>query len=80
MAVKIINKAKARRDSYVFKNLHREGRLLQMLRHPNIVQVFDILETGNNYYLVTELCNGGELIDIVTDEVGDVNNWRINSE
>ena len=42
---------------------------MQMLRHSNIVQVFDILETGNNYYLVTELCNGGELIDIVTEQV-----------
>ena len=67
--MKIINKAKARKDSYVYKNLHREGRLLQMLRHPNIIQVFDVLETGNNYYLVTELCDGGELIDIVTEEV-----------
>nr|XP_026692612.1 hormonally up-regulated neu tumor-associated kinase homolog A [Ciona intestinalis] len=68
VAVKIINKAKARRDSYVFKNLHREGRILQMVRHPNVVQVLDILETGNNYYLVTELCSGGELIDVVTEQ------------
>jgi len=52
----------------MYMNLHREGRLLQML-HPNIVQILDILETSNNYYLVTELCTGGDLIDIVTKKV-----------
>nr|CAB3254896.1 hormonally up-regulated neu tumor-associated kinase homolog A [Phallusia mammillata] len=68
VAIKIINKAKAKKDSYVYKNLHREGKIMQMMQHPNIVQVFDILETGNNYYLVTELCSGGELIEIVTEK------------
>ncbi|CAK8679913.1 unnamed protein product [Clavelina lepadiformis] len=68
VAVKVINKTKAKKDSYVYRNLHREGKIMQMIQHPNIVQVYDILETGNNYYLVTELCTGGELIDIVSEK------------
>ncbi|XP_039253382.2 uncharacterized protein LOC120330486 isoform X2 [Styela clava] len=68
VAIKVMSKARARKDAYVHKNLRREGRILQMARHKNIVQVYDILETDNNYYLVTEFCRGGELIDIVTDK------------
>lgn len=64
-----MSKARARKDAYVHKNLRREGRILQMARHANIVQVYDILETDNNYYLVTEFCRGGELIDMVTEKV-----------
>ena len=44
-----------------------------MLHHPNILQVYDILETGNNYYLITELCSGGDLIDMIADKVKYIN-------
>ncbi|EMP25446.1 Hormonally up-regulated neu tumor-associated kinase [Chelonia mydas] len=33
-----------------------------MIRHPNIAQLLDILETENSYYLVMELCPGGNLM------------------
>ncbi|XP_033623937.1 hormonally up-regulated neu tumor-associated kinase isoform X2 [Fukomys damarensis] len=33
-----------------------------MIRHPNITQLLDILETENSYYLVMELCPGGNLM------------------
>lgn len=69
VAIKVMNKVKARRDAYVHRNLRREGRILQLTRHPNIVQVYDVLETDNNYYVVTELCAGGDLIDMVTEKV-----------
>ena len=56
--MKVIDKKKALQDSYVSKNLRREARLLQMVRHPNILQLFEIIETDNSYYLITELCSG----------------------
>ncbi|WAR07491.1 HUNK-like protein, partial [Mya arenaria] len=56
VAVKIIDKKKSREDSYVRKNLRREGKILQMVRHAHIVQLLEIMETQNSYYLVTELC------------------------
>lgn len=31
--------------------------------HPNIVTLWDYFETQNNLYLVTDLCQGGELFD-----------------
>ena len=63
MAVKVIDKKKAKEDAYVRKNLRREGKLLQMVRHPNIIKLYEVMETENSYYLVTELCEGGDLMD-----------------
>lgn len=63
VAVKIINKDKAKKDPYVYKNLRREGQILRKVNHPNIIRLLDVLETENNYYLITTYCNGGEFID-----------------
>ena len=68
VAVKIIDKKKSREDSYVRKNLRREGKILQMIRHANIVQLLEIMETQNSYYLVTELCRGGDLMDYISQK------------
>ena len=63
VAIKVIDKKKAREDAYVRKNLRREGKLLQQVRHQNVVRLYEIMETENSYYLVTELCHGGDLMD-----------------
>ena len=68
VAVKVIDKRKAKKDSYVSKNLRREGHIQQMIRHPNITQLLDILETDNSYYLVMELCLGGNLMNRIYDQ------------
>lgn len=33
--------------------------------HPNIVKMYEILETPSDVYIVTELCEGEELFDIL---------------
>ena len=63
VAIKVIDKKRAKEDSYVHKNLRREGRILQLVRHPCIIQLYDILETENSYYLVMELCSGGDMME-----------------
>ncbi|KAJ8266666.1 hypothetical protein GJAV_G00133230 [Gymnothorax javanicus] len=68
VAVKVIDKRKAKKDSYVTKNLRREGQIQQMIRHPNITQLLDVLETENSYYLVMELCPGGNLMNRIYEK------------
>ncbi|XP_039386756.1 hormonally up-regulated neu tumor-associated kinase homolog A-like [Mauremys reevesii] len=68
VAIKVIDKKKAKQDSYVLKNMKREPRIHQMIKHPNIVQLYETLETENFYYMVMELCLGGDLMDRICDK------------
>ncbi|XP_026582286.1 sucrose non-fermenting protein kinase 1-like [Pseudonaja textilis] len=68
VAIKVIDKKKAKQDSYVLKNMKRESRIHQMIMHPNIVQLYETLETENSYYMVMELCLGGDLMDRICEK------------
>nr|XP_056712165.1 hormonally up-regulated neu tumor-associated kinase homolog A-like [Euleptes europaea] len=68
VAIKVIDKKKAKQDSYVLKNMKREPRIHQMIKHPNIVQLYETLETENSYYMVMELCFGGDLMDRICEK------------
>ncbi|OWK63439.1 Hormonally up-regulated neu tumor-associated kinase [Lonchura striata] len=68
VAIKVIDKRKAKQDYYVLKNMKREPRIHQMIKHPNIVQLYETLETDNSYYMVMELCLGGDLLDRICDK------------
>nr|XP_028578737.1 hormonally up-regulated neu tumor-associated kinase homolog A-like isoform X3 [Podarcis muralis] len=68
VAIKVIDKKKAKQDSYVLKNMKREPRIHQMIKHPNIVQLYETLETENSYYMVMELCLGGDLMDRICEK------------
>ncbi|TSP79483.1 Hormonally up-regulated neu tumor-associated kinase [Bagarius yarrelli] len=67
VAIKVIDKKKARQDAYVLKNMKREPRIHQMIRHPYIVLLLETLETENCYYMVMELCAGGDLMDRICE-------------
>ncbi|XP_051947713.1 hormonally up-regulated neu tumor-associated kinase-like [Xyrauchen texanus] len=67
VAIKVIDKKMARQDSYVFKNMKREPRIHQIIRHPNIVLLLETLETENCYYMAMELCGGGDLMDRICE-------------
>lgn len=43
----------------------REVSVLAALDHPNVLRAFETFEDHLNYYIVTELCMGGELLDTV---------------
>lgn len=38
---------------------------LNVQDHPNIVKMYEFFEDDKRYYLVTEICKGGELFDEV---------------
>lgn len=67
VAVKIVPKKAALLREYVKKAVRREAMLLQKLEHPNIIRLYEIMETENSYYLVLELAET-EFIKYLTDK------------
>uniref|UniRef100_A0A8B9JU63 non-specific serine/threonine protein kinase n=1 Tax=Astyanax mexicanus TaxID=7994 RepID=A0A8B9JU63_ASTMX len=47
----------------VQKCLFREVRIMKGLNHPNIVQLFEVIETEKTLYLIMEYASGGEVFD-----------------
>ncbi|XP_034020686.1 serine/threonine-protein kinase MARK2 isoform X11 [Thalassophryne amazonica] len=61
VAVKIIDKTQLNPSS--LQKLFREVRIMKMLNHPNIVKLFEVIETEKTLYLVMEYASGGEVFD-----------------
>ena len=54
----------------VNKKLHSSNNEIEILRkisHPHIVNLFEIFEDKNKYYIINELCDGGELFSAISD-------------
>lgn len=43
----------------------REIHILKLIRHPNIIQLYEIIETPKQLYLIMEYASGGELFDYI---------------
>ncbi|XP_015244291.1 PREDICTED: serine/threonine-protein kinase MARK1 isoform X4 [Cyprinodon variegatus] len=61
VAVKIIDKTQLNPTS--LQKLFREVRIMKLLNHPNIVKLFEVIETDKTLYLVMEYASGGEVFD-----------------
>ena len=62
-AVKTIDKRKVSRHDHIA----REVQLLRSVNHPHIMQMIDCFEDTTYVHIITEICNGGELFDMVVD-------------
>ncbi|XP_069990844.1 MAP/microtubule affinity-regulating kinase 3 isoform X34 [Penaeus vannamei] len=61
VAIKIIDKTQLNPGS--LQKLFREVRIMKILDHPNIVKLFQVIETERTLYLVMEYASGGEVFD-----------------
>ncbi|KAG6487604.1 hypothetical protein ZIOFF_056194 [Zingiber officinale] len=57
--------------SYAGKYVRREVKILKALsNHNNLVKFYDVCEDALNVYVVTELCEGGELLERILSRGG----------
>ncbi|XP_044199535.1 serine/threonine-protein kinase MARK1 [Thunnus albacares] len=61
VAIKIIDKTQLNPTS--LQKLFREVSVMKILNHPNIVKLFEVIETEKTLYLVMEYASGGEVFD-----------------
>lgn len=66
MAIKVVNKQKAARAQATVL-IEREITVLKMVKHPNIIECYEVIETKHNWYIIMEYVSGGELLDYIEE-------------
>jgi serine/threonine protein kinase len=61
VAIKQMNIEKFKKIPKLYDFIKNEIDILSQIDHPNVIRFIEILRTSNNFYLVYEYCNGGDL-------------------
>jgi len=64
-AVKIINKLDIKLID--LELIEQEKNYLKLIKHPNILSLKDYYEDRKNIYIITECCNGGDLLNYIEE-------------
>ncbi|XP_028409962.1 SNF-related serine/threonine-protein kinase-like [Dendronephthya gigantea] len=63
VAVKVIDKLKL--DETAKHHLYQEVRCMKLVQHPNIVRLYEVIDTNTKLYLVQEFGDGGDMYDYI---------------
>ncbi|KAL0271505.1 UNVERIFIED_CONTAM: hypothetical protein PYX00_008580 [Menopon gallinae] len=63
VAVKVIDKTKL--DDVSKAHLFKEVRCMKLVQHPNVVRLYEVIDTQTKLYLILELGDGGDLYDYI---------------
>ncbi|MCQ2819288.1 MAG: protein kinase [archaeon] len=67
-AMKIIKKKSLNMNEGDEKELMDEVNTLKCLDHPNIMKIYEYFNTKECFYIVSELCSGGDLFDKIQNQ------------
>ncbi|KAJ9090318.1 MAPK-activated protein kinase Srk1 [Entomophthora muscae] len=67
VAVKVVDKRGLTPSQRNF--IHKEVTILRACNHPNIVSLYEFIETPQHYFLVIELVSGGEIFNEIISHV-----------
>ena len=63
VAVKVIDKNKL--DDISRAHLFQEVRCMKLVQHPNVVRLYEVIDTQTKLYLILELGDGGDMYDYI---------------
>ncbi|XP_063623470.1 SNF-related serine/threonine-protein kinase [Cydia splendana] len=63
VAVKVIDKSKL--DDVSTSHLFQEVHCMKLVQHPNVVRLYEVINTQTKLYLILELGDGGDLYDYI---------------
>uniref|UniRef100_T1IHI2 SNF-related serine/threonine-protein kinase n=1 Tax=Strigamia maritima TaxID=126957 RepID=T1IHI2_STRMM len=63
VAVKVIDKTKL--DEVSRAHLFQEVRCMKLVQHPNVVRLYEVIDTQTKLYLILELGDGGDMYDYI---------------
>ncbi|KAL8593106.1 hypothetical protein ACOMHN_018032 [Nucella lapillus] len=68
VAVKVIDKTKL--DEVSRSHLFQEVRCMKLVQHPNVVRLYEVIDTQTKLYLILELGDGGDMYDYIMRHTG----------
>lgn len=66
--MKVIDKTKL--DPVARGHLFQEVRCMKMVQHPNVVRLYEVIDTATKLYLILELGDGGDMYDCIMKHDG----------
>lgn len=68
VAIKIIDKSSIEDEDDEIR-IQREVDIMKKVRHPNIVYLYEIIETADHVFIINEFAEQGELFRVMANEV-----------
>jgi len=68
VAIKIINKRKMEQMN-MHEKIRREINILQFLKHPHVIRLYELIDTPSDIFMVMEYVPGGELFDHIVHKL-----------
>jgi len=65
VAIKIMKKASL--EDTDLARIQRELRIMTILDHPNIVKLYQVIDTPDTTSIIMEFCEGGDLYDYISE-------------
>jgi serine/threonine protein kinase len=62
-AIKVIKKSEQDEEKFFL-----EVDILSKLSHPNIMQIYEFYDDAKHFYIVSEVCGGGELFEQISEQ------------
>nr|CBX25422.1 hypothetical_protein [Oryza glaberrima] len=88
VAIKILDKEKVLKHKMVeqvtvkhqLTTIKREISTMKLIKHPNVVRIYEVMGSKTNIYIVLEYVTGGELFDTIVSDSAMVNHGRMRED